>query len=80
MTVTVGETGDIQLSGRCGVEDAETLLARLSDRPGATVDWRSCEGAHAAVVQVLLAARPPLRGPPADSFLASWVEPQLGKG
>ena len=56
MTVEIREQV-VHLSGACPSEDAERLLAHLLANPDATVDWRSCEQAHMAVLQVLLAAR-----------------------
>jgi hypothetical protein len=67
----------VELSGNCPNEDAEPLLSHLASAPDVTVDWRRCERAHLAVVQVLLAAGRPVVGPPAGAFLARWVEPLL---
>jgi hypothetical protein len=77
MTVQRAQSGTIILSGTCPVADAEPLLQLLLQHPGATVDWRTCAAAHGAVVQVLLAARPTLIGPPEDAFLARFVAPEL---
>jgi len=73
MTVRVGAGGCIELVGECPSGDAEPLLQLLLAEPRATVDWRECQGAHAAVVQVLMAAKAKLRGPPADACLRDWV-------
>ncbi len=78
MTVQRAQSGTIMLSGNCPAADAETLLQLLLQQPHATVDWRGCAAAHGAVVQVLLAARPILIGPPEDAFLARFVAPELG--
>jgi hypothetical protein len=80
MTVRAGAGGYIELVGECPSEDAEPLLQLLLARPGTTVDWRECRGAHTAVVQVLMAARPKLLGPAADAGLRDWVEPALTGG
>ena len=77
MTVSIASDGTIQLEGECPSEDAETLLQHLSAHPGAVVDWRACEAAHTAVIQVLLAARPKLAGPPRDISLRDWVVPAV---
>ena len=37
--------------------------------PDAPVDWSACGQLHTAVVQVLLAARPPMEGNPGTPFL-----------
>jgi hypothetical protein len=77
VTVAISAAGTIVLQGQCSSEDAETLVHKLLTHSGATVDWRGCRGAHTAVIQVLLAARPPLLGPPADTLLRDWVLPLL---
>ena len=77
MTVRMRDDGGVELTGVCPSSDAETLLSYLAADPAGTVDWRGCEDAHTAVIQVLAAARPRLQGPPAGRFLANWVEPLL---
>lgn len=77
MTVELQAQGTIVLAGRCPSEDAEVLLQHLLACPLATVDWSACESAHTAVIQVLLAAKPKLLGPPKNAFLAQSVEPLL---
>jgi hypothetical protein len=78
MTVSSRSPGVIELSGRCGVEDAELLQRFLLAAPRCTVEWTGCEYVHAAVLQVLLAARPPVRGVPSSAFLGSHVARLLG--
>jgi hypothetical protein len=73
LTVNLTDPRTIQLSGTCPLEDAETLFQRLVENPSATVDWRGCEQAHTAVIQVLMASKCPLRGPPAGNFLKRHV-------
>lgn len=63
----------ICLEGRCLVEDAEALLVAVQHNPGMTIDLAGAQRIHLAVVQVLLALRPPLRGAPADDFLSHCV-------
>jgi len=77
MTVRALDDGTIELVDVCAAEDAEHLLRRLIERPGSTIDWRSCEEAHGAVVQVLLASAAPVRGPPRSQFLSRFVAPLL---
>jgi hypothetical protein len=77
VAVRVGTEGAILLSGVCPGEDAEVLLQRLIDRPGSTIDWRACEEAHGAVVQVLLASGSIVQGPPMGHFLRRFVAPLL---
>jgi hypothetical protein len=54
------------------------LLALLTGGPGRTVDLTMAGPLHAAVVQALLALRPPLVGSPDDTFTARWLAPLLG--
>jgi hypothetical protein len=77
MTVRVLDDATIELADACPAEDAEQLLRLLLERPGSTIDWRSCDDAHAAVVQVLLASAAPVRGPPRGEFLSRSVGPLL---
>jgi hypothetical protein len=75
MTVKRDADGAIILAGDCGAEDAETLLEHLQAPPagqGATVDWSACTGLHAAVLQILMAARPTIRGACGDAFVREW--------
>jgi len=77
MSVSLSASGAITLEGACSSEDAEVLLQHLLGAPASMVDWRACESAHTAVIQVLLAARPGLLGPPLNPQLAQWVQPLL---
>jgi len=77
MTVRIAGGGRIELVGVCPSGDAEALLRLLLADPGTTVDWRECRGAHTAVVQVLMAVRPKLLGPPAGAPLKDWVAPAI---
>jgi hypothetical protein len=45
----------------------------------AMIDWRDCDHAHTAVVQLLLAAHRITRGPPRSTFLRVWIEPLLAE-
>jgi len=77
VTVQMSMNDVISLEGACPSDDAERLLQYLSLHPAALIDWRSCESAHTAVIQVLMAARPRLVGPPAGQVLQQWVAPAL---
>ena len=79
MTVRLASDGAIRLEGACTDADAEPLARFLLLDPAAAVDWRDCDHAHTAVVQLLLAARRPPRGPPRSLFLRTWVEPLLSR-
>jgi hypothetical protein len=77
MTVELREGAVIELSGVCGVDDAEALHRGLLATPDSTVKWDRCERLHTAVLQVLLAAAPRVSGVPTDAFLARHVAPLL---
>lgn len=74
MTIRKGTDGVILLEGDCLLEEAEELLRHLLVDPRPAVDWRACTAAHTAVIQVLLAARPVLRGPPEGEFLRIFID------
>jgi len=77
VTVRLASDGIIELDGVCPNGDAEKLQQYLIADPHARVDWRSCTAAHTSVIQILLAAKPPLHGPPAGDFLRDHVDPLL---
>jgi len=79
MTVRATSKGVIELSGRCGADDAEVLQRLLLAAPGSTVEWSGCEHLHSAVVQVLLVGGPRMQGTPTNAFLAAYVAPILGR-
>ncbi|ESW62755.1 hypothetical protein NKH47_33195 [Mesorhizobium sp. M1060] len=64
--------GPIRLEGDCTLEDSETLLAMLVESGNILVDWRKCTKIHAAVLQVLMAARVRVIGPSGSPFLESY--------
>lgn len=53
---------------RCAVEEALELVAFLAARSTASVSLVHCTGMHSALVQVLLAFRPPLHGTPSPAL------------
>ena len=77
MTVHLSTTGTIDLVGHCSSEDAEVLQRHLLDHPGASVNWSACDQLHAAVLQILLAAKPAVCGMAAGAFLNAHVAPML---
>ena len=77
MSVRLDTEGTIRLEGSCSIEDAESLVQLRLQHPAAPVDWSACDHAHTAVVQVLLVDKPTMKGPPADLFLKTWVEPAM---
>jgi hypothetical protein len=75
VSVSLSTHGTIVLEGDCPDADADLLLELLLSAPDADIDWQRCTGAHGAVLQVLMAAARPLRGPPDNAALARWVAP-----
>lgn len=76
MTVRVVD-GIIFLEGAPAVEDAEPLLLALQAAPDAVVDIAGASRLHMAIVQLLLATRPAIRGVPTDPFLRDRLLPLL---
>ena len=74
MSVALGD-GVIVLSGACGVEEAETLLALVQGYPGVPVDLTAAGPVHTALWQVLLATSPPIGGEPTNPFTRRWLLP-----
>ena len=69
--MSVQREGDrVRLVGRCGAEDAETLLAHLAAGVR-RVDVSGCEQLHAAILQLLLAGSARIEGEAPD-FLVRW--------
>ncbi len=77
MTVRRIDQASIALKGQCPIEDADALTQLLIESPEAVIDWRGCDRLHAAVLQVLLIARPALLGPPRGRILAEHIAPSL---
>jgi hypothetical protein len=77
MTVRATDHGTIEMEGNCGAEDAEVLLRNLLSMPGAVVDWRLCDAAHTAVIQVLLASKAQTLGPPRSAWLQRFIDPAI---
>ena len=69
----------IVLEGACRVEDAESLLGWLQTDRGLVVDLTDAEYLHTAVLQVLMALRPALKGTPKDDFIRHWITPALSE-
>lgn len=59
------------------VEDAETLLGWLQNKPSAKIDLSHCNHLHPANLQVLMAAGRPISAWPNDAGLRAWIEPAL---
>ena len=67
------------LSGSVGVEDAETLLEWLQNKPAARIDMAACEHVHPANIQVLLAAKADIAAWPDDASLRGWLQSAFSK-
>lgn len=67
----------VVFSGLVGVEEAENLLAWLQKKPQASVDLSACEHLHPANLQVLMAARSPIKAWPADPLLTLILQSAL---
>jgi hypothetical protein len=76
MTIRL-EGSVIHLEGYCHVEEAETLLTLLQAENARILDLAACDHLHAALVQVILALRPPVRNGCSDAFLRRWILPDL---
>ncbi len=75
MTVAMTD-GVLQVSGVCTVEEAETI-ANFLQEGASSVDVTGCTHLHTAGFQLLLRARLPIEGIPANPALARWVLPLL---
>jgi len=79
MSVTLdGEI--IRLEGYCGVEEAEPFLVLLQAAPVRAVDLSGADRLHTALVQIIMALRPPIVGECGDAFLRDWVLRRLPPG
>ncbi len=64
----------VLLEDVCAVEDAEILMLELQ-AGAAVIDWSGCTHLHTACLQVIMLARVPTRGLPANEALARWLLP-----
>jgi hypothetical protein len=79
VTVRLVDGVTIVLEGQCEIDDADPLLRHLLAAPHATVDWRLCQGAHTAIIQILLASKAVVHGLPDSIFLQRNVAPLVKK-
>lgn len=79
MTVRLAQDGRIVLEGACLLEQADRLLELRTANPSAIIDWRDCEQAHSAVIQLLFVGEPTVIGPPSGAFLRQMIGPLLIK-
>lgn len=70
----------IRLEGWCGAEEAERFLVLLQAAPGRVADLSGVDRLHTALVQIIMALRPPLIGECGDAFVRDWILPRLSPG
>jgi hypothetical protein len=79
MSVRLADDGTIWLVGDCSAQDADPLLQYLLGRADAAIDWSTCDAAHTAVIQVVLASgRKPI-GQPRGTFLKTLISPVFNR-
>jgi len=78
MTISVDKKVAM-LIGRCGAEDAEPLLLALQDDPGLVIDVGAATRLHTAVVQILVALKPAMRGHRAHPMLQLFILPDTAE-
>ncbi|MBD8907074.1 hypothetical protein [Methylorubrum zatmanii] len=61
------------LHGHCPIEEGEPLLDALRGTACPVVDLSGLEQAHTAILQVLMATAPAIRGCPADPVVAACL-------
>ncbi|MGS0756801.1 hypothetical protein ACVBEH_20520 [Roseateles sp. GG27B] len=67
----------VVFSGIVSVDDADTLLAWLQNKPSAKVDLAACSHLHPANLQVLMAAGCRVSAWPVDTDLCAWLQSAL---
>ncbi|BCH67759.1 MULTISPECIES: hypothetical protein [Rhizobium/Agrobacterium group] len=72
MTVDLGN-GTIVLSGKCGIEEAETLVSYLENHRDLAVDVAAATEIHTALWQALLLYSPQFTGTPQGSTMADLL-------
>ena len=63
--------------GECTVEEAMDLCEWLRTAEPRGVDLGACTHLHGALLQTLLAMRPPVVAAPVDGTLCRWIAPML---
>jgi len=59
-------------TGSCNVEEAETFFEWLLDKPGRTVNFKTCTHIHTAILQVLMYYKPEISVAPAKKQM-TWL-------
>ncbi|MCY0965524.1 hypothetical protein [Parathalassolituus penaei] len=70
------------LSGNVGIEETDEILQWFRDREQekTELDLSDCDHLHAAILQVLMIARPRLSAMPANASFGEWVGNSLSSG
>lgn len=76
MTMSVSD-GVIILSGKCGINEAETLVSYLSSHPEAVVDVAAATEIHTALWQTLMIFMPAVSGSPVSPSAVADLLPCL---
>jgi tartrate dehydratase beta subunit/fumarate hydratase class I family protein len=76
MTVSL-QADRILLSGKCGVEEAESLLNCLEHGRDLPVDITAATAIHTALWQAIMLYRSQIVGPGASSFVTEKLVPAL---
>ncbi|WP_313606656.1 hypothetical protein [Rhizobium sp.] len=69
--------GVINLSGKCGIDEAEALVSYLSSHPEAVVDVAAATEIHTALWQTLMVFMPTVSGFPVSPSAAADLLPCL---
>lgn len=73
MTIRLLDDVTIALKGIYATADVECLPRRLLDYQNTTMDWRKCDKARDAIVQLLIMSGAKLTGPPRNIFLTMFA-------
>jgi len=76
MTMSFSD-GVINLSGKCGIDEAEALVSYLSSHPETVVDVAAATEIHTALWQALMMFRPTVSGSPISNSAAADLLPCL---
>lgn len=55
------------------IEEADGLMEWLSKTPNGKIDLAQCQHLHAAILQVLMAAKPVVNAWPQNTHLSAWL-------
>jgi len=64
----------------CEIEEAESLLEWLIEKPKGQVNLKQLKIFHTAILQVLMAIKPTISVWPEDQGLNDWLQPLLIDG